>query len=173
MILALIAIVVALISIKKNYELAIKDFDKAIILSPDDASLYIARGVAHIKKHEYEFAASDFSKAIELNPNHADAYNGRGFTHYRSGDFGSAIADYNQATHLNPDLSEAYCTRGEAWLHLSEWDKAKSDLIIAKERGIDVIASFRKDYESVGDFEQKNNAKLPEDIAAMLTPMAD
>ena len=158
---------------KKMYELAITDLNKAIKLSPDDASLHIARGVAHIGKHAYECAAADFSKAIELNPNHADAYNGRGFTHYRSGDFGSAIVDYNQATHLNPDLSEAYCTRGEARLHLRDWEKAKSDLMMARNKGLDIIASFRNDYESVEDFEQKNNVKLPEDIAEMLTPTAD
>ena len=158
---------------KQFYELAIKDFDKAIILSPDDANLYIARGVAHIEKHEYEFAASDFSRAIELNPNHADAYNGRGFTHYRSGDFGSAISDYNLAIQLNPNSAQAYCNRGEARLHLNDWEKAKSDLIIARDKGLDIIASFRKDYEGVEDFEQNNNVELPEDIAEMLAPTAD
>ena len=58
-------------------------------------------------------------------------------------------------------------------MHLKDWEKAKSDLMIAKEKGIDIIAAFRNEYESVADFEQRNNVKLPEDIAAMLTPPAD
>ena len=64
----------------------------------------------------------------------------------------------------------AYNNRGEAWLHLQEWEKAKEDLTTAKNMGWDIIDSFRNDYESVKDFEQKHNVKMPEDIAAMLTP---
>ena len=157
---------------KKKYELAIKDFNEAINLRPDDASLYNARGVAHIGKHEYEFAISDFSNAIKLNPSDAGAYNGRGTSHYRNADFDSAIADFSQAIQQNPALAQAYCNRGEAWLHLREWEKAKSDLMIARDKGLDIIASFRKDYENVEDFEQKNDVQLPEEIAAMLTPSA-
>lgn len=158
---------------KESYELAIKDFDDAINLSPDDPSPYLLRGVAHIEKQDFEFASSDFNRAIELNPNHADAYNGRGVTHYHRGDFGSAIADYSKAIQLNPDSGHAHYNRGEAWLHLREWRKAQDDLLAAKDKGLDIIDSFRKEYESVEDFEQKNNVKLPEDIAAMLTPPAD
>ena len=35
---------------------------------------------------------------------------------------------------------------------------------------MDIITSFHNDYESVGDFEGRNEVKLPEDLAAMLTP---
>ena len=44
------------------------------------------------------------------------------------------------------------------------------NLIVAKEQGMDIVAAFHNDYEGVSDFEQKNNVKLPEDIAEMLTP---
>ena len=49
-------------------------------------------------------------------------------------------------------------------------EKAKADLITAKDMGTDIVASFRKDYESVADFEQETGIQLPEDIAEMLTP---
>ena len=39
----------------------------------------------------------------------------------------------------------------------------------ARNKGLDIIASFRNDYENAEDFEQNNNMKLPEDIAEMLT----
>ncbi len=63
-----------------------------------------------------------------------------------------------------------YIYRGEAWLHLQEWEKAKSDLITTKDMGMDIIASFNNEYASIEDFEQKTGIQLPEDIAAMLTP---
>ena len=59
---------------------------------------------------------------------------------------------------------------GEASLHLTEWDKARIDLTVAKENGIDVVVAFQNEYEDVSDFEQKNGVNLPDDIAEMLTP---
>ena len=157
----------------EKYELAIEDYNKAINFNLHNAELYSVRGTIYAEMGEYVLAAEDLNKAIELNPNDAGAYNARGYTHFRNGDFDSAITDYNRSIHLNSDFAETYCNRGEAWLHLKDWEKAKSDLIIARDKRLDIIASFRKDYESVEDFEQKNSAKLPEDIAAMLTPSAD
>lgn len=81
-----------------------------------------------------------------------------------------ALADYNETIHLKPDLAETYYSRGVMWLIQQEWEKAKEDFTIATEKQGDVISvEFRKDYESVADFEQKHNVKLPEDIVAMLT----
>ena len=53
-------------------------------------------------------------------------------------------------------------------MHLSEWGKARANLIAAKEMGADIVASFRNDYESVADFEQKTGLEVPKDIAEML-----
>ena len=50
-----------------------------------------------------------------------------------------------------------------------EWEKANSDLVATRNMGVDIIAEFHRDYESVEDFEQKNGVHLPEDIAALLT----
>ena len=49
--------------------------------------------------------------------------------------------------------------------------KAHEDLKIARDKGVDIIAAFRNDFQSVKDFEKKiNGVKLPQDICAdMLT----
>ena len=75
-----------------------------------------------------------------------------------------------KAIELKPDYVEAYCNRGMAWLDLGVWDKAKSDLTIAKTVGADIVTEFHREYQSVSKFEKKNGVKLPEDIAAMITP---
>ena len=90
--------------------------------------------------------------------------------YYRKGEMERTIEDFNRAIDLNSDfVAKVYCNRGEAWLHLREWEKAKSDLTTAKEMEADIIASFHNDYESVADFERRNGVELPVDIAAMLT----
>ena len=122
------------------------------------------------KQTEYENAIKYFTEAIRLKPDLANAYFNRGVTYAFRGEFDDAIKDFCEAIQIKPDFAEAYYNRATALLHLKEWAKAKSDLTTAKNMEIDIIASFRNDYKSVTDFEQKHNVKLPEDIAAMLTP---
>ena len=116
-----------------------------------------------------DLAIADYTQAIALKPELARAYHNRGNAYYKKNEVKRAIANYTKALELKSDLTEAYYNRGEARLHLGEWENAKSDFMIAK-AGLDIVAAFHNDYESVSDFEQKNGVKLPEDIAAMLTP---
>ena len=69
---------------------------------------------------------------------------------------------------MAPNYTLAYCNRGEAWLHLGEWENAKSDLTAAKGMGFDVAASFHNDYDSVAAFEQHHGLQVPPDLAEML-----
>ena len=153
-----------------NPDIAIINFTEMIELEPNDPNAYLWRGWAYKRKGDFDESIEDHNRAIQLRPNYADAYFNRGVTYYKKGDYNRAIEDYNKAIEIQPDLAELYHNRGEALLHLNEMEKAKADLITAKEMGTDIVASFRKDYESVADFEQKTGIQLPEDIAAMLTP---
>ena len=105
-----------------------------------------------------------------MKPDDVEAHYNRGLAYYKKHEYRNAVKDYTKAIGLNPNIAAAYHNRGEAWLHLGEWNKARADLALAKEKGVDIAAAFHNDYESVSDFEQKNDEKLPEDIAEMLTP---
>ena len=169
--------------LKEEYESAIVDFTKAIQLKPDYAEAYNNRGGAYYLKEEYESAIIDFTKAIDLKPDYAIAYNNRGRAYGVKDevegsttpiDQGSkravirAIKNYNPAIGLNPELAPTYYNRGVAWLRLREWERAKSDLTVARDKGINIITAFRNDYASIEDFEGRNGVQLPEDIASML-----
>ena len=154
-----------------EHDRAIADFGKTIELNPGDAEAYKNRGNAYGYKGEYDRAITNFNKALELNPDDAEAYFNRGISYYRNEKFNLAIADYDKAIELDSNYTGAYCNRGEVWLHLKEWEKARSDLTAARKRGVDIISAFHNDYESVVDFEQRKDIKLPPDLAAMLTRM--
>ena len=153
-----------------NQDKAIATFSKAIDLKPDFAIAYYNRGGAYYLKQEFECAIGDFTKAIELKSDFAAAYNNRAGLYYNKGDYDRAIEDYSKTIELEPELAEAYYNRGEAWLHLEQWENAKSDLMTAKSMGINLLMAFDYLYESVQDFEQTNGVKVPEDIATLFSP---
>ena len=108
--------------------------------------------------------------AIQLKSNFAEAYNNRGLTYFTKGEIERSIEDLNKAIELKPDYTEAYYNRGIVWSHQQQWEKARLDLTIAKVMRKDNIESYQHVNKYVTDFEQKYNVKLPEDIAALLTP---
>ncbi len=155
---------------KGDYGLAIQDYTEAIALNPDDATAYYNRGIVYERKGDYGLAIQDYTEAIALNPDDATAYYNRGIVYERKGDYGLAIQDYTEAIALNPDDATAYYNRGEAWLFLKEWDKARSDLTMAKNMGLDIAKLFSSTFGSVSNFEQQFHVQLPDDIKEMLTP---
>ena len=87
----------------------------------------------------------------------------------KQAEYKKAIEHYNETINLNPDIGEAYGNRGECWLHLKEWEEAIKDLTTAQDMGVNIVDSFRKDYEDgVKEFEEKIGVKLPPNIAEML-----
>ncbi|MCY3743564.1 MAG: tetratricopeptide repeat protein [Candidatus Poribacteria bacterium] len=154
---------------KGNVNEAINDFSKVIELEPDYAYAYYARGVTYAIKRDFDLAIADYTKAIQLNPNYTDAYCNRGSAYCYKGEFDFAITDYTKAIELDPKSADVYSNRSIVWLILQNWDNARADLAAAKRVGLDVRTWFHKLYKSVENFERIIDAKLPEDIAVMLT----
>ena len=157
-------------STKDNHDLAIRDFTEVIRRQPDYAPAYLNLGLAFYSKGDFEKAVANYDRAIVLQSDNPSAYSCRGDAYSKLGLVEKASLDYTVVIGLNPDSPWGYYKRSEAKLRLAQWDDAKSDLMDAKEKGIDVIASFRSDYQSVEYFEQKNGVKFPKDIIAMLAP---
>ncbi|MGJ5632463.1 tetratricopeptide repeat protein [Nostoc sp. CALU 1950] len=97
-----------------NYEGAVKDFNQAIELDPQNALAYNKRGDAYYRLGDYEQAQADSSQAILLNPQDANAYFDRGFAFYGLSKYKEAIADYTQAIKLNSENAYSYYGRGLA-----------------------------------------------------------
>ena len=155
--------------IGKNEE-AIEDFSNVIKRRPDIPKTYLSRGEVFLKTSNYTQAIKDYTQVIELESDCFEAHFNRAVAYCRKGVFGLAIEDFTQAIALNPDYAVAYCHRGIVRVHLKDWDKARYDFRVAKEKSIDIITVFNAIYENISVFEKKNQLKLPEDIAAMLTP---
>ena len=105
---------------------AITDFDRAIELSPGDATIYFARAEARTAILGFnEKAISDYTKAIELNPDYTLAYRNRGLALINPGfpeDATSALADLDKAIELDPNDPVSFYNRGRIYLWLQTED---------------------------------------------------
>ena len=76
-----------------NYELAVRQYDKAIERSPKTADYYTLRGYAKDMLGNFEAGIADFNKAISLNKKDAVAYGNRGYAYSMLGKDVLAVYD--------------------------------------------------------------------------------
>lgn len=96
-----------------QYDQAIARFTEAIRLSPDDVSLYVARGNAYWFAEQYDDAVADYERVLGRVGDDAWAYLGRGNSLVEVSKFGLALADFGRAMALtNGGAVEAVARRG-------------------------------------------------------------
>jgi len=111
----------------QRYDEALRDYDQAIALNPNDATAYYNRGLTYHNLQRYDEALRDYDQAIALNPNDAQAYNNRGNTYHNLQHYDEALRDYDQAITLNPNYAQAYNNRGNTYHNLQRYDEALRD----------------------------------------------
>jgi lipoprotein NlpI len=112
----------------REYERAIRDFDRALALEPGLVVAWRQRALAYRSKGDYERALADFEQAILLAPSDARLYTDRGVAYELLGDYPSAIRDFNRAIAFKPNHASAIEGRGRAYFYLGNFAQAAADL---------------------------------------------
>jgi tetratricopeptide (TPR) repeat protein len=100
---------------------AIEDFNSAIKLKPDLASLYYSRAIAYSAKtkmssNQKDLMMQDLTKAIILSGDNPNYYKTRGyFYYYYKSEFTKAITDLEKTISLNPNDDDIYYKLGEIY----------------------------------------------------------
>ncbi|MCK1715252.1 MULTISPECIES: tetratricopeptide repeat protein [unclassified Bradyrhizobium] len=110
-----------------DWRRAVADFDEAIHLNPNRASLYRDRGLARRQNGDPELAIADYDEAIALDPKLAAPYHQRGLALAAKGDLDRAILSYNTAVRLDPSDAQARFDRGLAFIARGQADDARAD----------------------------------------------
>jgi tetratricopeptide (TPR) repeat protein len=84
----------------RDYENAIADLNRILLIEPDNAKAYYERGIL---QESLDNAIADFTEAIRINPNHAFAYVRRGFAYKGKDEIEAAVADLKQGLSLDPN----------------------------------------------------------------------
>lgn len=109
---------------KNKYNVAERDFSKAIELYPDYAEPYSNRGTAYFFLKEYYKSLEDLNKCVELKPKLAESYLNRSNIFMVLQDFESAVKDLEMLKRLKPDEDYAYHGLARCYRNLKQWDKA-------------------------------------------------
>ena len=83
---------------------AISEYDKAIILNPEDIEAYMKRGMSKCQLGDYNGGLDDLNNVIKLYPGYANAYLNRGHIKAKFGYLKEAENDYRYAIELDPNL---------------------------------------------------------------------
>lgn len=113
---------------QREYDRAIRDFDRAIALQPGLVVAWRNRGVAHRDKGDFERAIADYDQAALLSPADARVFNDRGLVYVAMDDYAHAIQDFDRAIALKPNHPLAIRNRGRAYFYLGNFAQAAADL---------------------------------------------
>ena len=112
---------------KGQYQMAIGDYNKALIMDPEYAEALNNRGIAYGASGNYERSFRDFDRALQLKPLFADAYYNRGMIYKTMGKHGEAVNDFTQALNIQEAMADALNNRGIVFGSEGQYDKALAD----------------------------------------------
>jgi tetratricopeptide (TPR) repeat protein len=90
---------------RREFDHAIRHFDRAIELDPGFAEAYNQRAIAHYLQEHYEPSIADCHRAVERMPSHFGAWAGLGHCYAHQGRLAEALEAYERALEINPHLS--------------------------------------------------------------------
>ena len=97
-----------------DFESALRDYNQAIRLEPNNAKVYKEHGSAYWMNGDIDHAMRDYTQALQINPEDAMTYNNRGLVYSQKGDLDRAIDDFSRAIQLR-NLSCDFLNRGLAY----------------------------------------------------------
>lgn len=92
---------------KREYELAIQYYDRAIQMEATNAEYYLERGECFEFLKQYSSALEDYEKVVSLQPNNWKLYNRRGELYIQLKRWTEARNDYQNYRKYAPDLRRA------------------------------------------------------------------
>ena len=113
-----------------HYEEAVKEFSRAIELSPDFTMPYLYRGEVYYKMGKFDLAIEDYTQAIFWTNAPFAIAKGlclRGIAYYAKGEIDKAIKDFTKALQKEPEYAQVYFQRGQAYLIKNEFNLAIAD----------------------------------------------
>jgi tetratricopeptide (TPR) repeat protein len=108
----------------KRYAEAVKAFDAALVLVPDQLEAYLSRAKALLSENHFADAVKSldgyFERERERRKSQGEVYRARARAQSRLGNYAEAAEDYTRSLELEPDDTTTRANRGWAYVVLEE-----------------------------------------------------
>lgn len=125
---------------KGDFANAAKDYTVYIdskVFDPENASIYVSRGIAYMELKDFGAALKDFDMALKIKPDYAGAILARGVLHARAGRCPQAVEELLSGLKLQPENAFAIYNLGACYERLGRPEEAAAYLKKAKEMGME------------------------------------
>lgn len=110
---------------------ALKDYDVAIKLDPQNTHHYEYRAQIYFDQKRYDLADADYQKIIAIDPGNVMGYMGIGRNAKEQGRYDEAVERFSYVIKMEPDYDSGYSFRAECYLKQKKYSEAIDDLIKA------------------------------------------
>jgi tetratricopeptide (TPR) repeat protein len=138
---------------KGDLDGAIKHFQEALKIEPENINAHVSMGLALGYKRNFDGAISHFRTAIKINPRIPEIYNSLAVALAYTGKTDKAIAQLNKALEINPRFAKAHNSLGVMLAKSGKFDEGIDHLRKAIEidpeyteakKNLDLVLSMKK-----------------------------
>ena len=129
-----------------QFDLAIDNYKKALVIKPDYADAFCNIGIIQKKIGELDESIISYKKAIKFNPLHAVAYYNLGDALKGQGKLEEAVEVYNKAVAIKPEYADAYYNLGNALKDQGKLEEA----IEAYNKALKIKPDYAEAYNNLG-----------------------
>lgn len=118
----------AYFQLRGDYERAIQHYTKQMQSNPNQASLYLARGLLYLYTEDLQSSRADLERALQLDSENPMAWLMRGELYEISEEYDRAMNYYQRAIRLKPDWGLPYADRAGIYHRKGDLQQAMNDL---------------------------------------------
>lgn len=131
---------------KGRMDAAIRDFEQAVALKPDDAESLFNLGFALQRTGRHPEALERFQRATETNRFLDRAWYGMGISLVKLGRYEEAAPKFAEAARLQPMNPYAAYQLASCWFHLGQRDKLEAEYERVKGFDPKIAAQMQRDF---------------------------
>jgi tetratricopeptide (TPR) repeat protein len=133
--------------LRGEYHNALDWYNKAIHINPNDAIMWLNKGVVLNKLNRYNEAIQCFDKAIEINPNYTKPWYNKSASLNKLNRYNEAIQCIDRAIQMDPNYALAWNNKGATLNNLNRYNEA----IQCYERAIQIDPNDANPWNNKGN----------------------
>jgi tetratricopeptide (TPR) repeat protein len=131
------------LAMKGQYDSSLVYLNKAIAVNNEYYSPYRNRGLTYLKLNRLSEAISDFNKYLQHEPNAFATFNTLGVCYQNLGMYQESVNAISKAISLKPE-PVFYLNRSYSYNGLKNAEAARSDALLAKEKGVQLPDEYAR-----------------------------